>query len=43
VLWAYLGLFACVLAVIFGRTIAAVAGHAIRHVSVWISQRGWPA
>jgi hypothetical protein len=30
VLWAYAGLFACVLAVIFGRTIAAVAGHAIR-------------
>jgi hypothetical protein len=30
VLWAYAGLFGCVLAVIFGRTIAAVAGHHIR-------------
>jgi hypothetical protein len=30
VLWAYAGLFGCVLAVIFARTIAAVAGHAIR-------------
>jgi signal transduction histidine kinase len=30
VLWAYVGLFACMMAVIFARTIAAVAGHHIR-------------
>jgi hypothetical protein len=30
VLWAYAGLFGCVMAVIFARTIAAVAGHHIR-------------
>jgi hypothetical protein len=30
VLWAYAGLFACVMAVIFGSAVAAVAGHHIR-------------
>ena len=30
VLWAYAGLFACVMAVIFGPAVAAVAGHHIR-------------
>ena len=30
VLWAYAGLFACVMTAIFGQTIAAVAGHDVR-------------